>query len=201
MYLEMYGTRLPQGIWCHMFPPAHRMPQLTSLILGYTNSHYDNPTLYSMWGAADLTSLVHCCPGLCHIDTMCLHPGAHASELRKLACLTSLHVHYASIMQHGPESFAASARGLAALTQLRLLEVKQPSFGPAARRVKVPSLLPLTSLTSLTELYVRLNDHDHGSDSDDSDGNHTEYSGPELHLHATQVSQVGTVAPCVLLCM
>jgi hypothetical protein len=132
---------------------------------------------------------------------MCLHPGAHASELRKLACLTSLHVHYGSIMQHGRESFAASVRGPAALTQLRLLEVKQPEFGTAARRVKVPSLLPLTGLTTLTELSVRLNDNDDGSDSDDNDGDHNNavYSGPQLHLHATQVSKaLRTLALAVL---
>lgn len=101
---------------------------------------------------ADFSSLVGCCPGMCRVDALFLQPGLHVSELHKLTALTRVCLHN---MSDSPGSCGESARGLAAVTQLRHLDLRQLS-----QSFKIASLLPLTSLTSLTRLSFRWRSND-----------------------------------------
>ena len=67
-------------------------------------------------------------------------------RMRKLTALTNLSVYYDLT---SPESFGESVRGLAAVTQLRRLKLVHVS-----QKIHAASLLPLTRLTALTDLWV-----------------------------------------------
>jgi hypothetical protein len=73
-----------------------------------------------------------------------LQHGPHVSELQKLTAVTSLCVQYGD---GDAAEYRESLRGLAAVTQLRDLWL-----GTSSPMVTVASLLPLTSLTTLTRL-------------------------------------------------
>jgi hypothetical protein len=145
VHLRLELTQLPPGIWPFLFPITHKLPHLTCLDLdvGYAGDYVG-----LCWGAADLASLVSCCPGLCVISSLALQPGLHVSELQKLTALTTIEVVYFSdALALALADFQESMRGLAAVTQLRSLQIDNdvPDMG-------VASLLPLTSLTALTRL-------------------------------------------------
>jgi hypothetical protein len=177
VHLALTDITCPEGIWPHVFPAARKLPHLTAFSM-HAICMPDCPVLCPTWGAADLSSLVSCCPGLCDIEALSVQPGAHVSELRKLTALTHLLIDF-----KGPDSFDESVRGLAGLDQLHFLELVQvsPTF-------KVASLLPLTSLTALRQLEVdwQLEDQEH--------------SELELRFSTTQVmtSQNVTVATAAL---
>jgi hypothetical protein len=140
--LELVDPTLPAGIWPHMFPPMRQLPDLTKLIVG-SMWVVHNPL--PAWGAADLSSLVSCCPNLWEGLNMLVQPGLHVSELHKLTALRRLDLVYS------PGSSAASledsVKGLAAITQLKFLDVwlDSPDLTGA-------SFMPLTSLTALKKL-------------------------------------------------
>jgi hypothetical protein len=142
--LELAVTSVPQGIWSHVFGTAHKLPHLTCLSLADTGHEGGMLAASPRWGAAELSSLVSCCPGLCKIDGPSLEPGPQLSELHKLTALTRLHVWY---FLDDTTVVAESVKCLAAVTQLRELDISmdRPDF-PLA------SLLALTSLTALTYL-------------------------------------------------
>lgn len=124
---------------------TRKLPHLTSLVLEDTIG-LGGALLGPLWGAADISCLVSCCPNLASIETMYLQPGLHVSELYKLTDLTRLHVYYRLF---GADSIDESVLGLAAVTQLQYLSLRVSpnlSFG---------SLLPLTSLTALKRLEVQ----------------------------------------------
>lgn len=152
-----------------MFPPTRKLPHLTCLDFG----DYDVDFATSTWGAADLSCLVSCCPGLRRVSSLPVQPGLHVHELRKLSALTYLDVHFSS---DNPGSFDESVRGLAALTQLQdlsLLEGEECGFA---------SLLPLTSLKALTQIVIETG--------------HNAASGIFLNYYTTQVSwSTGAVQP------
>jgi hypothetical protein len=75
---------------------------------------------------------------------MLVQPGLHVSELHKLTALTPLDLVYSSDLISGLEE---SVRGLAAITQLKMLEVWLDSPGLTGA-----SFMPLTSLRALTKL-------------------------------------------------
>ena len=140
--LEMYDAYFPENIWQHVFAPMQKLPHLTSLVLWGSNDC--EPEAPPPWYASDLCSIVRCCPNLCVIETNRLQPGLHVSELHKLTALTRLQLGY------GRQGFDECVRGLAAVAQLKYIEVTTRSPD-----ITVTSLLPLTSLTALTELKSR----------------------------------------------
>jgi hypothetical protein len=141
--LDLSGFDLPQGSWPHIFPVGRLLPNLTSLKLGIFR---DESGTAKLVGATDLSSLVSICPSLCSIDTWYLQPGLHVSELHRLTALTHVDVKYLSRSYSSCED---GARGLAAVTQLRHLNVQQCGLGR-----QTGCLLPLTSLTALTKLVI-----------------------------------------------
>jgi hypothetical protein len=124
-----------------MFPATHKLPLLKYLYVNIESEFWGSASP-SKWGAAHVSSLVRCCPNLCLIDELDMQLGPHVSELHKLTALTKLRAMYGS---GDLPACQESLRGLAALTQLREL-----SFEFSAK-VTVASLLPLTSLTALTD--------------------------------------------------
>jgi hypothetical protein len=129
-----------------MFPVARKLPHLTALSL-HAICMPDVPESSPEWGASDLSSLVSCCPGLCDIMGLSLRPGAHVSELHTLTALT-----HVLISLKGPDSFNESVMGLAGLTQLHFLGLVH--WDRVSPTFVASSLLPLTSLTALTQLEV-----------------------------------------------
>ena len=113
----------------------------------------------SAWGAADLSNLVSCCPGVCRAGTLDLHPGAHVSVLQNARALRTLQV-YCNLDTQAPGSFQHYAQGLAALTRLRRLELTH-----AGQPFEFASVLPLTSLTFVDYLVF---EYETGGDAPDS---------------------------------
>jgi hypothetical protein len=100
------------------------------------------------WGVADLRSLISCCPSLCHVYALWLEPEVQVSELHSLTALTHLSAYNQS---QDLGSFGEFVQGVAAITGLRDLWIykKHP-------QVRTASLLPLTNLTLLTQLQVKV---------------------------------------------
>jgi hypothetical protein len=92
--------------------------------------------------------VVACCPNLRELVDVALLHGPHVSELHKLTALTSLHVRY--FLGIAP-AFQQSLKGLAAVTQLQELSAYLHNSD-----LTVSSLLPLTSLTALTDLRCHI---------------------------------------------
>jgi hypothetical protein len=130
-------------VWPHVFPASRKLLHLTRLWFG-DELFSQHDVLPSSWGAADLSSLVSCCPNLQVIDCMSLLHGSHVSELRKLPALTNVCVAYADGEM---AALQESLNGLAAVTQLKDLCITQ-----SRDDMTVAALLPLTSLTALTNL-------------------------------------------------
>ena len=129
---------VPGGVWLHVFPATHKLPHLTHMCTG------DEWGPHSAWDAADMSSLVNCCPNLCELSNTHLSYGFHVSELHKLAALTRLDV----TLDSGDTSrYRESVRGMAAVTQLQDLR-----FELSSTLHEVGCLLPLASLTALTTL-------------------------------------------------
>jgi hypothetical protein len=130
-------------VWPHVFPASRKLLHLTRLWFGdELFSRHD--VLPSSWGEAYLSCLVSCCPNLQVVDCMSLLHGLHVSELRKLPALTDFTVAYAD---GDMAALQDSLNGLAAVTQLKDLCITQ-----SRDDMTVAALLPLTSLTALTNL-------------------------------------------------
>jgi hypothetical protein len=148
--LEFCPTECPDGIWQYVFA-SHKLLHLTELKLPDT-AEWGEGVPYPSWGAADISSLISCCPNLRVAETLSIQPGLHVSELHKLTALTCLSV---NIDRPDWFEYEGSVSGLAAVTQLRRLIV-----GLGSDTVKVARLLPLTSLTALRLLAVEVNNVD-----------------------------------------
>ena len=80
--LVLAESSFPLGVWPYVFAGLHRLPHLTALIV----QHADDVDVFAdstPWTAADLSSLISCCPSLCSVHRLFLQPGLHVSELRK----------------------------------------------------------------------------------------------------------------------
>jgi hypothetical protein len=140
--LVLRSTNIPGCAWPHVFPTAHQLLCLTSLLVD-EEQEWGASSEVSAWGAAGVSSLIACCPNLCEVEFTLQH-GLHISELHKLTALTSMEVRFSSGIA---SAFQQSLKGLAAVTQLQELSayLDNPDL-------QVSSLLPLTSLTALTNL-------------------------------------------------
>lgn len=145
---------LPAAAWQHVFPASRQLPHLTLLDVGCECGDWDAPAPESAWGAADLCSLVSCCPNLRQVADsdegnggVFFQHGSHVSELRKLTALTNIDLQYAPA---SVANFEATLQGLAAVTQLKDVVIS------LANPLTVGALLPLTRLTALTTLRVSL---------------------------------------------
>mgnify|MGYP001807862828 CR=1 FL=1 len=127
----------PEGVWQYMFNATCKLPHLMHMRLSMS---------LPLWCAGDLSRLASCCPSLCDAGTLSLQSGLSVSELHKLTTLTRLGVFHDN---EDTVSFEEAMRGLAALTQLRHVEVERVS-----QSIKVAALLPLTSLTALTAIRI-----------------------------------------------
>ena len=137
--LGLPQVNLPASVWPHVFPPTCKLPHLTLLIFNDELEGQKAP-----WGAADLSSLISCCPNLCMIAGMFLQHGSWVSELHKLARLTDMFLEYPA---SDSAALADSLLGLAAVTPLQNLAIQLQQ-----QHLSMGSLLPLTSLTALTSL-------------------------------------------------
>lgn len=145
--LGLWHATLPEGIWSHVFPAIQKLLHLTCLTLDHTQVGHDDEDLEdfpSTWDAADLCSLVSCCPNLCKIEAMHLQHGSAVAELCKLTALTFLNVYFDMGTYVAADE---SVKGLADFTQLKALYVTMDS-----QCLEVSSLLPLTRLTALLRL-------------------------------------------------
>ena len=141
--LEMYDPRFPPNIWPYVFAPTQKLPCLTSLYLW--GSDGNEPLSPPPWSAADLSSIINCCPNLCELEIDNLEPGVRVSELHKLTTLTRLRLGHDAL--RSPAGFDGCVRDVASVTQLR-----QVQFSMYGLDVTAALLLPLTSLTALTSL-------------------------------------------------
>jgi hypothetical protein len=109
----------PDGIVPYLFPATHKLPHLTLFAWSSAteDENGDDRDPLPLWRAADLASLVSCCPALCDIQDLHLQPGLHVSELRKLTDLTRLCVNYKC---ENMRRFRESMAGVAAVPQLAL---------------------------------------------------------------------------------
>jgi hypothetical protein len=115
-------------------------------------------------GAAELASIVSCCPNIRAIPALHLQFGSHVSDLQQLSSLTSLQVFYGCNSGIDPEAVEQSVKGLAAVTQLRCLGLYLHGCD-----VGVAALLPLTCLSALTMLQLESRPaNDDGSDSNEN---------------------------------
>lgn len=178
--LSIYGNQLPAAVWPFVFPAARTLPQLTYLYINNKQAGTGvDPDLPQALGAAELASIISCCPNLCHIALPLQH-GPHVSELQRLTALTTVVAEYGSDCMSDLETIEQSLLGLAALTCLGYLVMY------AHRRdVSVGSLLPLTSLTALTMLTLDCwpaseKDSETASEEEDSEG--SDLVEPEVTL-------------------
>jgi hypothetical protein len=191
------GWRFPKRVWQYIFHTGCKLPHLTQLQLLDDDADWFDVPHKSMcspsWCATDLSRLVSSCPSLCDVSILPLQLGPHVSELRKLTALTRLGLFHDSHGGGSPDEdgrfdfdgFDKSVRGVATITQLRHLKVKHVS-----QHIKLGSLLPLTSLTALTEMlvcWVPDKRSEIGSDDEDDE------DGPWLCLHDEKVSQSSIV--------
>lgn len=145
--IELVEPRLPAGVWPFVFSGMHRLLHLTRLHVDDQDPDWGSAALPGSFGAADVSSLVGCCPNLCMIKEIPLQHGLHVSQLHELTALSFLRPVY------GNNSFQTSQeslQGLAAVTQLRHLNVLCDG-GDLTKG----SLLPLTNLTALSKLRFK----------------------------------------------
>ena len=158
---KMYAGLLPEGVWPFMFHVPNKLPHLTSLNM-YDDNFGGDTVLASAWRAADVCSVVGCCPNLRKLPQTCMQHGQHVSDLRYLTGVTSLMLGYGAGDFDAVES---SLQGIAAVTQLQDLIMYLHT-----RELSVASLLPLTSLTALEDLQIfRPDGAESESDDDDSE--------------------------------
>jgi hypothetical protein len=86
--LSVECVELPEGIWPYVFPAGRTSSHLASLRIMGEELVRDHAS--AVWGAADIASLVSCCPSLCVVEKMYLYRGPHVSELQQLTALTNL---------------------------------------------------------------------------------------------------------------
>jgi hypothetical protein len=144
--LDLSDIELPTGVWSYVFPASCKLLHLTSLLFGAWHDNIDDAIVsLPRWSAADFVSLVSCCPSLRCAENLFLQPGLHVSELHKLTALTRVGLYYSSDSEDSCSEFI---KGLAVISQLHSLdmETQRPQFF----QVPMASLLPLTSLTTLT---------------------------------------------------
>jgi hypothetical protein len=178
----MYAGLLPEGVWPFMFHVPNKLPHLTSLNM-YDDNFGGDTVLASAWCAADLWSIVGCCPNLRELPQTCMHHGEHVSDLQHLTGVTSLTLGYGAGDLDAVES---SLQGIAAVTQLQDLIMYLHT-----RELSVGSLLPLTSLTALENLQIFcLRPDEAESESDDGDSEDNMVLDVCLH----QVSQVTSLS-------
>ena len=144
--LVIHERNLPAGVWQHVFPSSHKLLHLTYLSPGWKFPPSLANYLPSAWGAADVSSLVSCCPNLCAIVDILFQHGPHVSELHKLSTLTHLELQFPASRVI---SFTHSLSGVAAVTRLKALELglTQPGVATAC-------FMPLTNITALTKLVM-----------------------------------------------
>jgi hypothetical protein len=172
--LAMYGNVLPEGVWPFVFPAARTLPHLTQFCASYEYGYAD-PALPGAWSAADVASLVKCCPNLCKIEEMTMQRGSHVSELNKLTALTDIDLHYGPGDQPAVE---ATMQGLSAVTRLQKLSLDLHCFV-----VSVTALLPLMRLTALDWLGFSCDLHQVNEDGEFQDD-------PDLEVSLHQVSRL-----------
>jgi hypothetical protein len=143
--LSLAESSFPLGVWPYVFAGVHRLPHLTALNVQEADDS-DVSADSNPWTAADLSSLVSCCPSLCSVHRLFAQPGLHVSELHKLTALTYIAIDFAANATSAADEYVS---GLAAVTQLQHLELiaQSPNVTPA-------SLTTLTSLTALTHLSL-----------------------------------------------
>jgi hypothetical protein len=142
--LVIHELNLPAGVWQHVFPATHKLLHLTHLSPGWKfPACVVAQNVPSAWGAADLSSLVNCCPNLCAVVDILSQHGPHVSEL---SALTHLELLYPA---GDAADFTQSLSGVAAVTQLKALDLVLTQRG-----VPTACFLPLTNLTALTQLVM-----------------------------------------------
>jgi hypothetical protein len=145
-HLVIHELDLPAGVWQHVFPASHKLLHLTHLSPGWKFPASLARNLPLAWSAADVSSLVSCCPNLCSLVDILLQHGPHVSELHKLSALTHLELQFPP---SDAADFTQSLSGVAAITQLKALDLELTQRG-----VPTACFLPLTSLTALTKLVM-----------------------------------------------
>jgi hypothetical protein len=76
--------KLPAGVWPFVFSSTHRLPHLTYLRIQDHDSDWSSADPPSALGAADVSSLVGCCPNLCTIKDIpmgCMCLSCRSSQL------------------------------------------------------------------------------------------------------------------------
>ena len=144
--LDLSDIELPTGVWSYVFPASCKLLHLTSLLFGAWHDNIDDAIVsHPRWSAANLVSLVSRCPSLRCAENLFLQPGLHVSELHKLTALTRVGLYYSSDSEDSCSEFI---KGLAVISQLHSLDMETQR--PQLFQVPMASLLPLTSLTTLT---------------------------------------------------
>ena len=183
---KLLAGLLPEDAWRYMFHEAGMLPNLTSLIICDENFGASQ-TVPAPWGISDLWGVVRHCPNLCELPHVYLQHGDHVSYLQKLTGVTSVTLWYGGGYV---EDVDESIEGLAAVAHLRDLTVYLYSLS----EITVDVLLPLTSLTALTDLKVVCSEADDPSDLD-ADGSDT---GSEANLvFEVDVEQVRQSGRCL----
>jgi hypothetical protein len=158
--LKLLAGLLPDEAWRYMFHKAGMLPHLTSLIKCDENFG-GSQVVPSPWGISDLWGVVEACPNLCELPHVYMQHGDHVEWLQRLTRVTSVTLGYGGSY---PEDVEESVQGLAAVTQLQELTVYLHTAD-----LTVGALLPLTSLTALTELNVFCYEADSDLDASDEE--------------------------------
>ena len=127
------GTHLPSGVWQHVFG-AKALPCVERVHIS---------TAFE--ATSEVSSLVSCCPALQHCD-LSLQPGVAVAPLVQLTGLTYLDVGHTTV---DTSSFDSNIQSLAAMTNLRELDISFPAL------VQPSSMVALTALTRLKHLGCR----------------------------------------------
>jgi hypothetical protein len=135
--LDLSSSYLASAAWQHMFPAGRQLLHLHTLWLGWSGYNI------AVAGAAEVASLVQCCPALrslqaCHV----LPVEPSLSRLQHLTCLHALQA-----------QGAAQALSLGSLTLLRQLKLSNNHAGQA-KKWKRQDLQPLLQLPHLTNLSI-----------------------------------------------
>lgn len=181
---KMYAGLLPEGVWPFMFQcRTSCRTSLPSICMMYDDNFGGDTVLASAWRAADVCSVVGCCPNLRELPQTCMQHGQHVSDLRYLTGVTSLMLGYGAGDFDAVES---SLQGIASVTQLQGLIMYLHT-----RELSVASLLPLTSLTALEDLQIFCFRPD-GAESESDDDASEDIMALDVCLH--QVNQLTSLS-------